>query len=196
MEKPRKTSPPSCCPHRTGFGNDVHRLEAGRALVLGGVRIPFSLGPAGHSDGDALAHAVCDALLGAAALGDIGTHFPDTSRRWHNASSLTFLRQARALLKKAGYRIVNLDATISLERPKLAPYIFEMRNKLAQALGVSVCQVSVKAKTGEGKDAVGRGEAIRADAIALIEILPSSLHSTTAFPRGRRLNLREPDRDS
>lgn len=148
----------------------MHRLEAGRKLILGGVSIPFHMGPVGHSDGDALAHSICDALLGAAALGDIGTHFPNTSRRWHNASSLSFLRHVRALLKKSGYRIVNLDATVGLEQPRLASHIPAMREKLARALGISVGQVSVKAKTGEGKDAVGRGEAVRAEAIALIEI--------------------------
>lgn len=169
VDKPGKRHPPIRCLHRIGFGNDVHRLEAGRKLILGGVRIPFEMGSAGHSDGDALAHAVCDALLGAAALGDIGTHFPDTSPRWHNASSLAFLRHARVLLQKSGYRIVNLDATVGLERPHLRPHIPLMRKRLAQALGISVDQVSVKAKTGEGKDAVGRGEAIRAEAIALVE---------------------------
>lgn len=155
--------------HRIGFGNDIHRLEPGRKLVLGGVRIPFEKGPVGHSDGDALAHAVCDALLGAAALGDIGSHFPDTSPRWRNASSLRFLREARARLKDSGYRVVNLDATVGLERPKLAPHILMMRAKLARALGISVEQISIKAKTGEGTDAVGRGEAIRADAVVMIE---------------------------
>ncbi len=137
--------------------------------MLGGVRIPFEKGPVGHSDGDALSHAICDALLGAAALGDIGHHFPDTSPRWRNASSLDFLRHSRGLLHKAGYEIVNLDATIGLERPKLAPYIPKIREKVAKALGIRVEQVSVKAKTGEGQDAIGRGEAIRADATALID---------------------------
>ena len=161
----------SRCVHRIGFGNDVHRLAPGRQLILGGIHIPFERGPVGHSDGDALAHAVCDALLGAAALGDIGQHFPDTSPEWHNASSLVFLRHARELLDATGYRIVNVDSTISLERPKLAPFIPLMREKVAEALGLIPAQVSVKAKTGEGIDAVGEGNAIRADAIALIEPL-------------------------
>ena len=161
----------SRCAHRIGFGNDIHRLAAGRKLILGGVHVPFELGPVGHSDGDALAHAVCDALLGAAALGDIGRHFPDTSPEWHNASSLMFLRRAQELLDQAGYRIVNLDSTISLERPKLAPLIPEMKEKLAEALGIGAQQVSIKAKTGEGLGAVGKGEAIRADAVVLIEPL-------------------------
>ncbi len=153
---------------RVGIGNDVHRLVAGRKLILGGVRIPFEKGPVGHSDGDALAHAICDALLGAAALGDIGRHFPDTSPKWRNASSLLFLRHARKLLDRAGYGIVNVDATIGLERPKLAPHILRMTKKVAAALGVKPSQVSVKAKTGEGLGAVGRGEAVRADAVALL----------------------------
>ena len=155
--------------YRIGTGSDVHRLAPGRKLILGGVRIPFDKGPVGHSDGDALAHAICDALLGAAALGDIGRHFPNTSPRWRNASSLVFLRHARRLLARGGYAIVNIDATIELERPKLAPYIPSMRKKLAAALGIKPGQVSVKAKTGEGVDAVGEGAAIRAQAIALLE---------------------------
>jgi 2-C-methyl-D-erythritol 2,4-cyclodiphosphate synthase len=154
---------------RIGIGNDVHRLAPGRKLILGGVHILFDKGPVGHSDGDALIHATCDALLGAAALGDIGHHFPDTSPKWRNASSLVFLRQVGRLLDEAGYAIVNVDATVGLERPKLAPYIPRMRKKLAQALGLKPQQVSVKAKTGEGLDAVGQGVAVRADAVALIE---------------------------
>jgi 2-C-methyl-D-erythritol 2,4-cyclodiphosphate synthase len=153
---------------RVGIGNDLHRLAPGRKLILGGVGIPFEKGPIGHSDGDALAHAICDALLGAAALGDIGTHFPNSSPKWRSVASLVFLRHTRRLLKDAGYAIVNVDATIGLERPKLAPYITEMRKKLAAALGIKPDQISVKAKTGEGVDAVGRGEALRADAIVLI----------------------------
>lgn len=159
----------STCTHRIGVGNDIHRLAPGRKLILGGVRIPFEKGPVGHSDGDALSHAICDALLGAAGLGDIGQHFPDTSPRWHNASSLAFLRHVRTLLAQAGYRIVNIDGTIGAERPKLAPYMAAMRLKVARALSIQPQQVSVKAKTGEGQDAIGRGEAIRADAVALIE---------------------------
>jgi 2-C-methyl-D-erythritol 2,4-cyclodiphosphate synthase len=163
--------------YRVGIGNDLHRLAPGRKLILGGVRIPFAKGPVGHSDGDALAHAICDALLGAAALGDIGRHFPDASPKWRNASSLLFLRHTRRLLEKAGYAIVNVDATIGLERPKLAPYIPRMRKKLAAALGIKPEQVSVKAKTGEGLDAVGQGEALRADAVVLL----SSLHNASSL---------------
>jgi 2-C-methyl-D-erythritol 2,4-cyclodiphosphate synthase len=146
----------------------LHRLIPGRKLILGGVRIPFAKGPAGHSDGDALAHAICDALLGAAALGDIGRHFPNTSAKWRGVSSLFFLRRVRKLLQEAGYAIVNVDATVGLERPRLSPHIPRMQEKLARALGLSAGQVSVKAKTGEGVDALGRGEAVRADAVALI----------------------------
>jgi 2-C-methyl-D-erythritol 2,4-cyclodiphosphate synthase len=157
--------------YRVGFGNDVHRLVAGRRLIVGGVRIPFEKGPQGHSDGDVLLHALTDALLGAAALGDIGRHFPDSSPKWHNAPSLIFLRHARKLLEKSGYAIVNVDSTVSLERPRLASYIPHMRKKISAALSVKPAQVSVKAKTGEGMDAVGQGEAIRADAVALIQAI-------------------------
>jgi 2-C-methyl-D-erythritol 4-phosphate cytidylyltransferase / 2-C-methyl-D-erythritol 2,4-cyclodiphosphate synthase len=167
---------------RIGFGNDVHRLAPGRKLILGGVSIPFEKGPAGHSDGDALAHAICDALLGAAALGDIGHHFPDNDPQWHNASSLLFLHRTRELLDEAGYRIANIDSTISLEHPKLAPYIFSMRNELAEALGIPIDQISVKAKTGEGVDAVGEGTAIRVDSVVLIE--PLGLKKSPGSPLG------------
>ena len=155
---------------RIGIGNDLHRLAAGRRLILGGVRIPFGKGPVSHSDGDALAHAICDALLGAAALGDIGRHFPDTSPKWKNASSLSFLRHVRKLLDAAGYEIMNIDASVGLERPKLAPFIPRMQKRLATTLGLEPDRVSVKAKSGEGLDAVGRGEAIRADAVVMIRV--------------------------
>lgn len=155
--------------HRAGIGNDLHRLVPGRKLILGGLRIPFELGPAGHSDGDALCHAICDALLGAASLGDIGRHFPDDSPQWKDKSSLAFLDRAREMLGDSGYRIVNVDATIGLERPRLSPHIPSMAKKVARALKISMNQVSIKAKTGEGIGAVGRGEAVRADAVALIE---------------------------
>jgi 2-C-methyl-D-erythritol 2,4-cyclodiphosphate synthase len=157
---------------RVGIGNDIHRLADGRKLMVGGVRIPFDKGPEGHSDGDVLAHAICDALLGAAHLGDIGRHFPNAAPQWENASSLLFLRHVRQLLDAAGYSIVNIDATVGLERPKLAPHILPMEKKVAAALGLKPGQVSVKAKSGEGLDAVGRGEAIRADAVALIQAWP------------------------
>jgi 2-C-methyl-D-erythritol 2,4-cyclodiphosphate synthase len=155
---------------RLGIGNDLHRLAKGRKLMVGGVLIPFDKGPEGHSDGDVLAHAICDALLGAAHLGDIGRHFPNTSPRWKNASSLLFLRHVRQLLSSAGYTIVNIDSSVGLERPKLAPHIFLMEENLAAALALEPARISVKAKSGEKLDAVGRGEAIRADAVALIQL--------------------------
>lgn len=153
---------------RIGFGSDVHRLVIRRKLILGGVRIPFGRGPLGHSDGDALSHAICDALLGAAALGDIGRHFPDSSPQWKGASSLKFLRHTRALLAETGFTILNIDATVELEKPRLAPFIDRMRRNLARALGLQAEQVSVKAKSGEGISEVGRGEAIRVEAVALV----------------------------
>jgi 2-C-methyl-D-erythritol 2,4-cyclodiphosphate synthase len=156
------------CEHRTGIGNDIHRLEQGRPLVLGGVTIPFEKGPVAHSDGDALAHAICDALLGAAGAGDIGKHFPDSAPEWKNVSSLDFLRRIRQLLDSAGFSIVNIDSTVGLEQPKLGPHVCEMKKKMAEALGTEPARLSIKCKTGEGLDAVGRGEAVRADAIALI----------------------------
>ncbi|HMD95733.1 MAG TPA: 2-C-methyl-D-erythritol 2,4-cyclodiphosphate synthase [Terriglobia bacterium] len=160
--------------YRIGSGNDVHRLVAGRKLILGGVDIRFEKGPEGHSDGDALAHAICDALLGAAGMGDIGRHFPNRSPKWRDASSLRFLREVAKLLAAAGYAIVNIDSTVGIERPKLAPYIPQMQEKLAAALGIRPDQVSVKAKTGEGMDAVGHGEAVRADAVALVVSIADS----------------------
>jgi 2-C-methyl-D-erythritol 2,4-cyclodiphosphate synthase len=162
------SSLPRQCSLRIGFGSDLHRLVIRRKLILGGVRIPFGRGPLGHSDGDALSHAICDALLGAAALGDIGRHFPDSSPHWKGASSLKFLRHVSSLLAGSGFTILNVDSTIELERPRLAPFIDRMRRNLARALGVRVEQVSVKAKSGEGIGEVGRGEAVRAEAVVLI----------------------------
>jgi len=153
---------------RVGIGNDIHRLEMGNKLILGGIEIPFDKGPIGHSDGDALCHAICDALLGAAALGDIGQHFPDTSPKWRNANSLLFLGHVKGLLDKMGCTILNVDATVGLERPKLARHIPLMRKQIAGALGIKPTHVSIKAKSGEGVDAVGQGEAVRADAIVLV----------------------------
>ncbi|MDE3178197.1 MAG: 2-C-methyl-D-erythritol 2,4-cyclodiphosphate synthase [Acidobacteriota bacterium] len=165
----KKTSRRGPANLRIGLGNDLHRLVRSRKLVLGGVEIPFEKGPVGHSDGDALSHALCDALLGAAAMGDIGRHFPDSSPRWKDKPSLVFLKRVKTMLEAAGFRIVNVDATIGLERPKLAPFIKAMTRNLAAVLKIPETQVSIKAKTGEGVGAVGRGEAIRADAVALIE---------------------------
>ena len=153
---------------RIGFGNDIHRLEAGRPLVLGGVTIESELGAAGHSDADALTHAVTDALLGALALGDIGSHFPDTDPRWQNADSFVFLAGAVRMIKEHGYTVVNVDSVISLEKPKLRPYIEAMRGNLAKTLGIESDCVSVKAKTGEGLGEVGTGLAVKAAAVVLI----------------------------
>ena len=154
---------------RVGCGWDSHRLAAGRPLLLGGVRIPYTHGLLGHSDADALLHALIDALLGAAALGDIGGHFPDTDGAYRNADSMLLLRRCAALLDAAGFRVVNIDTTVIAEQPKLAPYIAQMRENIAAALGMDVACVSVKAKTAEGMDSVGRGEAIQAQAVALLE---------------------------
>jgi 2-C-methyl-D-erythritol 2,4-cyclodiphosphate synthase len=154
--------------YRVGIGYDIHRLVPDRKLLLAGVRVPYTKGLLGHSDSDVLAHAVCDALLGAAALGDIGTHFPDNDPRWRGASSLDFLRHAVKLVGERGYRVVNLDATVVTEQPKLKPYIAAMRQQLAGVLEIDVESVSVKAKTNEGLDAVGRGEAMAAHAVVMI----------------------------
>lgn len=154
---------------RNGIGYDLHRLEAGRKLILGGVQVPFDKGPAGHSDGDALAHAICDALLGAAGLGDIGTHFPDTDPKWKGAASLLFLEHIRHLLAERRLSITHIDAVVIAERPKLSPYFPAMRETLAKSLGIRPEQINLKAKTNEGVDAIGRGEAIAAQAIATLE---------------------------
>jgi len=153
---------------RIGIGYDLHRLVEGRKLVLGGVEIPFDKGLLGHSDSDVLTHAICDALLGAAALGDIGTHFPDSDPRWSGASSLNLLTQVVELLAGHGFGVTNTDATVITERPKLKDHIDAIREKLASILNIPVERVSVKAKTNEGLDSVGRNEAIAAQAIVLI----------------------------
>ncbi|MGO9640009.1 MAG: 2-C-methyl-D-erythritol 2,4-cyclodiphosphate synthase [Candidatus Acidiferrales bacterium] len=154
---------------RVGIGYDLHRLEPGRKLILGGIEVPFDKGPVGHSDGDVLAHAICDALLGAAGLGDIGTHFPDTDAAWKGASSLKFLEHIRQLLDAHHWKINYVDAVVIAERPKLGPHFPAMRQILAQALGVDAAMVHLKAKTNEGVDAVGRGEAIAAHVVATLE---------------------------
>jgi len=153
----------------TGIGFDSHRLVEGRRLVLGGVEIPHGRGLLGHSDADALAHALCDALLGAVADGDIGQHFPDSDPQWKGADSMTLLAAVTARLRLAGWRIVNTDATVMAEAPKLAPHIPAMRARLAEVMGLDIRRVSVKAKTNEGMDAVGRGEGISVMAIATVE---------------------------
>jgi 2-C-methyl-D-erythritol 2,4-cyclodiphosphate synthase len=153
---------------RTGFGYDCHQLAAGRRLVLGGVEIPSERGLLGHSDADVLTHAIIDALLGAAALGDIGQHFPDTDERYRNADSLELLRAAAGLVVGAGFQVVNVDATVVIERPKLADHREEMRARLAEALGVGIESVNVKATRGEGMGFVGREEGAAALAVATI----------------------------
>lgn len=154
---------------RIGHGYDVHRLTPGRKLILGGVDIPFELGLLGHSDADVLTHAVMDALLGAACLGDIGQHFPDTDPTYAGADSLALLRAVMGLLEDRGYRVGNVDATILAQAPKLAPHIPKMRENLAQAMGVEVTQVSVKATTEEGLGFTGERLGMAAHAVVLLE---------------------------
>jgi 2-C-methyl-D-erythritol 2,4-cyclodiphosphate synthase len=154
---------------RAGIGYDIHAFAPGRPLVLGGVHIDHEAGLAGHSDGDALTHAVIDALLGAAALGDIGTHFPPDDPRYRDANSLDLLRHAVELVANAGYRVVNVDATVIAEAPKLVPHVDAMRAALAGALGIETGAVSVKATTSDALGAIGRGEGIAALAIALLD---------------------------
>lgn len=152
-----------------GIGYDYHRLVEGRKLILGGVEVPFGKGLTGHSDGDVLTHAICDALLGAAGLGDLGQHFPDTDPQWKDVSSLELLAQVLVFLKGKNLRVVQVDSVVMAERPKLAPHFDPMREMLAGALGLEPGQVNVKAKTTEGLGAVGRGEAMAAQAVALLE---------------------------
>ncbi len=154
---------------RTGLGYDCHQFAAGRRLVLGGVEVPSERGLLGHSDADVLTHAIIDALLGAAAVGDIGQHFPDTDERYRGADSIELLRAAVTLLDEAGFSIVNVDATVVIERPKLAPVREQIRATLAGALGVGVDAVSVKATRGEGMGFVGREEGAAALAVATVQ---------------------------
>lgn len=153
---------------RVGLGNDIHRLVEGRRLILGGVEIPFEKGLLGHSDADSLSHAITDALLGAAGLADIGTHFSDKDPQWAGADSLVFLRRVCEMLRARGWQIGNIDATILAERPKMMPHIPAMKTKLAETMMIDASQINIKAKTNEGLDAVGKGEAIAAQAVALI----------------------------
>jgi len=153
---------------RAGTGYDLHRLVDGRALVLGGVTIPSDRGALGHSDADVVCHAATDAILGAACLGDIGRHFPDTDARWKDASSLDLLRRAVLLIAEQGLEVGNVDVTVILERPKIKDHVDGMRAAVAAAIGIDTSRVSIKGKTNEGVDAVGRGEAIAAHAIALV----------------------------
>jgi 2-C-methyl-D-erythritol 2,4-cyclodiphosphate synthase len=154
---------------RCGIGWDVHRLAAGRPLILGGVRIPSDYGLEGHSDADVLAHAITDAILGAAALGDIGMHFPDTDPRWAGADSLAFIRHAVALAAARGFRVVNVDSTVILERPKLKEHREAIRAALAGALGLPLDRVSVKFKTAEKLGPTGEGRSAEAQAVAALE---------------------------
>ncbi len=156
--------------YRIGFGTDIHRLVAGRPLILGGVRIESDLGADGHSDSDVLMHAAADAVLGALALGDLGTHFPDDEERWRNAESSQFVNYAVGLVKEKGYGIANIDAVIHLEKPKLRPHIEAMRGNLAAVLEIPIENVSIKAKTGESVDAVGERRAVSAEAVVLVAI--------------------------
>ncbi len=153
---------------RIGIGYDSHRLIEGRPLILGGEIVPHSAGLKGHSDGDALCHAITDAILGAAALGDIGRHFPDTDPQYKDANSLLLLGRAVGLVRDAGYAIENVDAVVLAERPKLAPHADRIRARLAGTLGVEVGAVSVKGKTNEGMGEVGRAEGIAVHAVALL----------------------------
>ena len=153
---------------RIGMGYDVHRLVENRPLILGGVRIPYEKGLLGHSDADVLVHAIMDALLGAAALGDIGQHFPDTDPAYEGADSLFLLKEVGSILKQHGYTVGNIDSTVIAQRPKLAPFREEMRKNIAGSLGIELSQVSVKATTEEGLGFTGTGEGISAQAIALL----------------------------
>ena len=154
---------------RVGIGYDYHRLLAGRKLILGGVEIPFAKGLAGHSDGDVLTHAISDALLGAAGLGDLGQHFPDTHPQWKDVSSLELLARVVNLVGQKGLRVAQVDSVVIAQEPKLAPQFAQMRETLARTLGIEPTQVNIKAKTTEALEAIGRGEAMAAQAIAQLE---------------------------
>jgi 2-C-methyl-D-erythritol 2,4-cyclodiphosphate synthase len=154
---------------RIGHGYDVHRLAPDRKLILGGVAVPFDLGLLGHSDADVLCHAICDALLGAAALGDIGKHFPDTDEKYKNISSILLLRNVVDLLREKEFSICNVDSTLILQTPKVSPYIREMRDNIAWAMNIGIEHISVKATTTEGLGFTGRGEGVAAHAVVLIE---------------------------
>jgi 2-C-methyl-D-erythritol 2,4-cyclodiphosphate synthase len=153
---------------RIGIGHDTHRLAAGRPLILGGVRVEAERGALGHSDADALAHALADAILGALCEGDLGVHFPDRDPRWKDADSMQLLARVVWLAGERGFHVVNADATVMLEQPRLRPFVEAMRENLARTLSVDAGCVSVKAKTGEGLDAVGRGEAVTVQAVILL----------------------------
>ena len=162
------TAPSFASPFRIGEGWDSHALVTGRALILGGVTIPHTHGLLGHSDADALAHAITDALFGAAAMGDIGRHFPDTDEQFRGADSLALLAEEARRVRAAGWKIANIDCTIVAEKPKMAPHVPAMRLRLGQAMTVQPDQVNIKAKTAEGMGPVGRGESIEARAVCLL----------------------------
>jgi 2-C-methyl-D-erythritol 2,4-cyclodiphosphate synthase len=153
---------------RVGHGFDVHRLVAGRPFILGGIAIPHETGPLGHSDADVLAHAISDALLGACALGDLGGHFPDTDPQWKDADSMRLLSAVHELAVRHGFTLANVDATVVVQRPKLAPYLDDIRERIAEVLAIDIGRVSVKAKTSEGLGYTGDGTGIAAYAVALV----------------------------
>ena len=154
---------------RAGLGYDVHRLVAGRKLMLGGVEIPFEKGLLGHSDADVLLHALCDAMLGAACLGDIGMHFPDTDSRYKDISSLALLESTRVMVRNAGYRVENIDATVFAQAPRIAPYRIAIQKSIASALRIEIDAVNIKATTTEDLGTIGEGEGIGAMCVALLE---------------------------
>ena len=154
---------------KIGLGRDLHRLVKGRRFLLGGVELPARRGELGHSDGDVLAHAVCDALLGATTLGDIGALFPPSDKAWKDADSMTLLRSVFGMVKQAGWTLVNLDCVVSCEEPKILPFRDRIRESLARVLEVSIDQIFVKGKTGEGLGAVGKGKAVEAIAVCLLD---------------------------
>jgi 2-C-methyl-D-erythritol 2,4-cyclodiphosphate synthase len=170
----RLMSPAATMPRlRIGNGYDLHRLESGRPLILGGVTIPFDKGLQGHSDADAVCHAVTDAILGAAGAGDIGRHFPDSDATWKDADSIDLLRRAARVVASSGYAIVNVDVTVIAQRPKLSPHASAMQQNVADALGVGASQISIKGKTNEGVDSMGAGESIAVHAVALLASVAS-----------------------
>lgn len=155
---------------RIGFGYDVHRLEAGIPFYLGGINIPHNKGAAGHSDADVLIHAICDAILGAAAKGDIGQHFPDSDKKYHNIDSTILLKETLNIIKTDGYNIGNIDTTIALQEPKIGPLIPEMRAKLARVMDIEIDQISIKATTEEKLGFTGREEGVAAYAVVLLKL--------------------------
>ena len=164
---------------RIGHSTDIHRLESGNKLLIGGVNIPYNLGSVGHSDGDCLLHTVCESLMGALALGDLGKLFPDTSEEFKGISSSLLVKKVMSEVKKQGYRVINIDSTVFLEEPKLSQYIMEMRANIANLLDIEVSQVSVKATTSEKVGIVGRKEAIMTESIVLLD---KSLIKRIKFP--------------